>query len=46
MVRVLELVLGYMPGEVVSTLSTEGLKGLSAETGESCNGGDDKTAAG
>ena len=42
-VRVLELVLGYIPGDVVSTLSTEG---LSAEAGRPCNGGDGKTAAG
>jgi hypothetical protein len=42
-VRELELVLGYMPGDVVSTLSTGG---LSAEAGESRNGGDGKTAAG
>jgi hypothetical protein len=43
MVRELELVLGYMPGDVVSTLSTGGLL---AEAGESRNGGDGKTAAG
>jgi hypothetical protein len=42
-VRVLELVLGYIPGDVVSSLGT---KGLSAEAGESWNGGDGKTAAG
>ena len=42
-VRVLELVLGCMPGDVVSILSTEG---LSAEACVSRVGGDGKTAAG